>query len=995
MERLVNAFTLSFAADETQLKAGEAQLQEMAKQPGFAMLLMQLLESNVDNAVKVAASIQLKHFIEHNWEDKIGAAEKKQFRGLIVDLMLKHTPSVARQLRATLEIVAKADWPGAWPELLPLLVQRMQESISSGSIERCLDVLRTVSVLMKRFNGAEKTDDVLYQLRDILAVFTEPMLVVFKGLCTLVSAGAAAAGAAAPTAAPTAAHVLCLKELAKVFYALNFVDLPEFFEDHMKDFMDGFHALLTVPVAEVRAKGWPREIFRAETSEKPGALYQLQEKICKCVNLYVERYDEEFGPFLPTFLNDVWTLLLGLSTDSQYDTLAIAGIDFLRSVSSGVFYTHFADSSVLNSVCERIVVANVMLHEDAEELFEDSPRDYIRRDVEGSDVHTRRRAASELVLALKRHYEQPVTALFVTHAQQLLATYAGNPREQWMAKDAAIFLITAVAVKTSTEALGATAINEAVPIAQFFSTQIAPELQAGAACHPLVKADCLKFMTLFRQFIASTPENARSYLQMMISALSDGNFVVRTYAATGIERLLAIRQANGRFRFDATLIGDSALPLVNCLFHCLDFNDEETALENEYVMKAILRVAAVLKERVAPIASDVFAKAVPLLQRVAQNPRNPVFNHYLFEVVACVSKYTVAANAGALPAIESLVLPVLQEILVKDVIDFFPYAFQLYASFLELAPPGVVAPAYETLFPSLMAPALWERPGTVPAISRLVQAYVRHKGAAFKSSPHVTTVLGIFQMLVANTATDAEAFAIATTLAQALDADTLTQYMPAVLGICFQRVTAAQRARTHRNFIVFFCRLVLAHGMATVVRWADAVQPHVVAGLVCAELSKHIGAVAAAADRRLCLAAFACMCCTADVLLTDPYLKAWGCLVHLTLVLFNQCSTLAPAAVDAGALDTPEPVVSGVGTTFSPLAFAVRPDPDTALFAKLGVPAGDMAALRRYFPTGLHTVSTKRPGVLAGVLAEALTPTDNTVLAALFEGASIPTPYLA
>ena len=990
MDRLVNAFMLSFASDEAQLKAGEAQLQEMAKQPGFAMLLMQLLESNVDNGVKVAASIQLRHFIEHNWEDKIGAAEKKQFRGMIVDLMLKHTPAVARQLRATLEVVAKVDWPGNWPELLPLLVQRMQETISSGNVDKCLDVLRTVSVLMKRFNGAEKTDDILLQLRDILAVFTEPMLVVFKGLCTLVSAGAGVA--------PTAQHVLCLKELAKVFYALNCVDLPEFFEDHMKEFMDGFHALLTLPVAEVRAKGWPREIFRAETSEKPGPLYQLHEKICKCVTLYVERYDEEFGPFLPTFLNDVWTLLLGLSTDSQYDTLAIAGIKFLQSVSSGVFYTHFADSNVLNSVCERIVVANVMLHEDAEELFEDSPRDYIRRDVEGSDVHTRRRAASELVLALKRHYEQQVTALFATHAQQLLATYASNPREQWMAKDAAIFLITAVAVKTSTEALGATAINEAVPIAQFFSTQIAPELQAGAACHPLVKADCLKFMTLFRHFIASTPENARSYLQMMISALSDGNFVVRTYAATGIERLLAIKQANGRFRFDASLIGDSALPLVNCLFHCLDFNDEETALENEYVMKAILRVVAVLKERVAPIASDVFGKAVPLLQRVAQNPRNPVFNHYLFEVVACVSKYTVAANAGALPAIEALVLPVLQDILMKDVIDFFPYAFQLYASFLELAPAGVVAPAYENLFPSLMAPALWERPGTVPAISRLVQAYIRHAGAAFKSSPHLTTVLGIFQMLVANTTTDAEAFAIATTLAQVLDADTLAQYMPAVLGICFQRVTTARATKTHRNFIVFFCRLVLAQGMASVVRWADAVQPNVVAGLVCAEIDKHARAIAAPADRRLCAAAFVHMCCTADVLLTDPYLKAWGCLVHLALLLLNQCSTLAPAALDAGALgalDTPAPTVSGVGTSFSPLAFAVRPDTDTPLFAKLGVPAADLAALRRYLAAGLHAVSAKRPGVLQGVLAEALSPSDNNILAMVFKEASIPPPYLA
>ena len=35
-----------------------------------------------------------------------------------------------------------------------------------------------------------------------------------------------------------------------------------------------------------------------------------------------------------------------------------------------------------------------------EELFEDNPEEYIRRDIEGSDVDTRRRAACDLVKAL-------------------------------------------------------------------------------------------------------------------------------------------------------------------------------------------------------------------------------------------------------------------------------------------------------------------------------------------------------------------------------------------------------------------------------------------------------------------------------------------------------------------------------------------------------------------------------------------------------------------
>ena len=35
--------------------------------------------------------------------------------------------------------------------------------------------------------------------------------------------------------------------MAKVFYSLNYQDLPEFFEDNMKVWMDGFHSLLTAP----------------------------------------------------------------------------------------------------------------------------------------------------------------------------------------------------------------------------------------------------------------------------------------------------------------------------------------------------------------------------------------------------------------------------------------------------------------------------------------------------------------------------------------------------------------------------------------------------------------------------------------------------------------------------------------------------------------------------------------------------------------------------
>lgn len=52
-----------------------------------------------------------------------------------------------------------------------------------------------------------------------------------------------------------------------------------------------------------------------------------------------------------------------------------------------------------------------------EELFEDNPEEYTRRDIEGSDVDTRRRAACDLVNTLSTHFEQKIMEIFSQYLQ--------------------------------------------------------------------------------------------------------------------------------------------------------------------------------------------------------------------------------------------------------------------------------------------------------------------------------------------------------------------------------------------------------------------------------------------------------------------------------------------------------------------------------------------------------------------------------------------------
>lgn len=62
------------------------------------------------------------------------------------------------------------------------------------------------------------------------------------------------------------------------------------------------------------------------------------------------------------------------------------------------------------------LISQLLLASD-EELFEDNPEEYICRDIEGSDVGTRRRAACDLVNTLSQKFEKRIIDIFGQYLQ--------------------------------------------------------------------------------------------------------------------------------------------------------------------------------------------------------------------------------------------------------------------------------------------------------------------------------------------------------------------------------------------------------------------------------------------------------------------------------------------------------------------------------------------------------------------------------------------------
>lgn len=120
-----------------------------------------------------------------------------------------------------------------------------------------------------------------------------------------------------------------------------------------------------------------------DEEDEPGPIEKLQTAIILNVNLYAEKYEEEFGPFLPGFTTAIWALLTNVGPQTKYEGLASCGIKFLASVVSKLHYSHlFSNDEALTQIVEQIVVPNLVLRESDEELFEDNPTEWIQKDLE-------------------------------------------------------------------------------------------------------------------------------------------------------------------------------------------------------------------------------------------------------------------------------------------------------------------------------------------------------------------------------------------------------------------------------------------------------------------------------------------------------------------------------------------------------------------------------------------------------------------------------------
>ena len=328
-------------------------------------------------------------------------------------------PQIQAQCSEAISLIAKHDYPTDWDNLLPDLIKKFNDSnpaVVNG-------VLKTANSIFKSFRYGQRSDALYSVIIYSLQRIQEPLLMIFQSTVKQIDT-------AGNDLQLLSAKIESLRLICRIFYSLNYQDLPEFFEDNMGHWMEGFSKFLQYKN--------PILVDDAEESE-PSVIDRLQTAIVENLYLYVDKDEEPFHVFLPNFTQLVWQRLLDVTIYPKHDMLAITCIRFISAlVKKSIYKELFQDDATLKDIIGRIVVPNLAIREADEIRFDEDPAEFIATDIEGNESGSRRRGSQELLRDMCRLFEDQTKAICGTHITQMLDGYAQNPAERWQAKDVAV-----------------------------------------------------------------------------------------------------------------------------------------------------------------------------------------------------------------------------------------------------------------------------------------------------------------------------------------------------------------------------------------------------------------------------------------------------------------------------------------------------------------------------------------------------------------------------
>lgn len=761
-------------------------MREAEQKPNFSISLLHIVAADTyPPSIRLASALTFKNFIRRNWTDvqgnyKLPQNEVLAIKSEVVGLMTLAPQKIQVQLGEAISLIAESDFYERWDTLVDDLVSRLTPDnavVNNG-------VLQVAHSIFKRWRPLFRSDELFTEINHVLSKFGQPFLVLLQNTDRAITAHEKDREALAQ-------DFTTLSTMTKLFYDLSSQDLPPIFEDNLQGITAILHKYLT----------YDNPLLHTDDDAESGVLEFVKAGIFEALTLYTQKYEDAIGQHLQQFIGSSWQLLTSIGPDTKYDILVSKALQFLTSVARISKHAQaFNNESTLNDVVEKVILPNLTLRESDVELFEDEPIEFIRRDLEGSDSDTRRRAATDFLRQLMEQFEQLATTVVQRYIDHYLQDYASDRSSKWKSKDTAVYLFSSIAATgATTAAAGVKNLNTLVNVLDFFQQHISADLTSSEV-HPILQVDAIKFVHDFRsQF---TPAQWREAFPLLVQHLNNSNYVIYTYAAIAVERALYLTGEDKQPVVARDQVTAVASQLLQHLFKLIQKDSAPEKLqENEFLMRCVMRVLIVIRDGVIPITDMVLRNFNNITMVIRHNPSNPRFYYYHFEGIGALVRFAAPSQPEKL---ENSLYDPFAAILQADVVEFQPYVFQIFAALLEANPSGTLSSYYQQLIQPILLPTLWESRGNVPALVRLLAAIIPRGVQSIIHNNQIEAILGIFQKLIATKSQESHGFDLIESVVANFPVDAIKGYLTTVVQLMLSRLSNSKTETLALRFTRFY-----------------------------------------------------------------------------------------------------------------------------------------------------------------------------------------------
>ena len=646
-----------------------------------------ILNKSENIALRVSVCVFLKNYILDYFYDSsykailnknkiMDETSKNYFKENILELMLNAENELLPHIIEMVKIIVQGanGYLIIWPKLMDFIGDILNKHDSSKSRH----IYNLITKIIKRYHIESKSDslfrEIIYTMDKICKPMTDDAINIIKYFNSYNS----------NNNSNDEVMLQCLQMMNKImsiFYSLNYQDFPEFFEDHLNEWITILNDTLLLP-------NKTGEINNNISPSLRGLILKVKAKTLKNINLYYSNYYEDIEKYAQDLCGSVWTLMCKSKTISDnYSKLMKELLDFFKS---GFQMGKINNLKIeqLNQIFEYIILPNLSLSSKEREDFQENPVEFLKIEFEEYDMSSNKYFSINLLQIINNNFPDVNKMIISPKIIQLLNEYNSDKSKNWNKKLLAINLLFASCIKTFAQRFGVTELNPQSSfndIDNLINEIFIKEFQDYKS-PIIIQVYSLKFLSTFRLQITDKNKLGQIIL-MLIDILNKCGEITQNACLLCLDLIINMKDLQTRKSSTIEIINNDNI-FNNLISSLLSFISKNT---NIFAMRCFFRALKLTQDqKLQSLAESINTSMDAILKLIIKNPQSDEFNFYFFETCALImKKFEIKSinNASDLSLIKNFQNTLqndLNLILQNNITDILGYSFQLFAFYLYL-----------------------------------------------------------------------------------------------------------------------------------------------------------------------------------------------------------------------------------------------------------------------------------------------------------------------